>query len=184
MHLCCAVCVLLSHATKGMKPEAHKHDVHHACRLFWLVRFTLIYLYCYSDPRPLNCAEDSCREAINWFAIVPSQMETQNRPTGCSHDAFTRTEGPRCIWRQVKALVSQCYLLSFVFIGAVLSLPSHESICCVTVWIFSFAWMCVFPVHTLCVGPCCGWSFKPDLTCSLRGHCFLYKIKCVLLSLW
>lgn len=38
----CAVlcCVLLSHATKGMKPEAHKHDVHHACRLFWLVRFT------------------------------------------------------------------------------------------------------------------------------------------------
>lgn len=61
----CAVlcCVLLSHATKGMKPEAHKHDVHHACRLFWLVRFTLIYLYCYSDPRPLNCAEDSRREA-------------------------------------------------------------------------------------------------------------------------
>lgn len=93
----CAVCVLLSHETKGMKPEAHKHDVHHACRLFWLVRFTLIYLYCYSDPRPLNCAEDSCREAINWFTIVPSPMETQNKPTGCSHDAFTRTEGPRCI---------------------------------------------------------------------------------------
>lgn len=112
----CAVlcCVLLSHATKGMKPEAHKHDVHHACRLFWLVRFTLIYLYCYSDPRPLNCAEDSRREAINWFAIVPSQMETQNRPTGCSHDAFTRTEGPRCVWRQFKALVSQCYLLIVV----------------------------------------------------------------------
>lgn len=74
--LCCAVCVLLSYATKGMKPEAHKRDVHHACRLFWLVRFTLIYLYYYSGPRPLNCAEDSCREAINWFAIVPSQMET------------------------------------------------------------------------------------------------------------
>lgn len=107
-------CVLLSHATKGMKPEAHKHDVHHACRLFWLVRFTLIYLYCYSDPRPLNCAEDSRRETINWFAIVPSQMETQNRPTGCSHDAFTWTEGPRCVWRQFKALVSQCYLLIVV----------------------------------------------------------------------
>lgn len=39
---------------------------------------------------------------------------TQNRPTGCSHDAFTRTEGPRCVWRQFKALVSQCYLLIVV----------------------------------------------------------------------